>query len=141
MTIKQDISILTGFENDTYDYAFANNVLYAVSDVVNCLSEIRRVLKVGGELRVSGPRKDTSLDVLFNEIHVDLERSGKFEELEKDYNHVKEINELRLNTMLYRWTIDEFCRLLLSDDIGFSSIKYKTDHVYANQSMLICAIK
>lgn len=138
--IKQDVTILQGFRDEEYDYAFANNVFYALNDFESCLREVWRVLKPGGELRLSGPRSDTSLKVLFEKIEEDLQDQGEFERLKEDFYHVKEINDLRLMPLLHKWSIDDFCKIL-TDKIGFSEIIYTSREVYADQSMLICARK
>ncbi len=116
-----------------------NNVLYAVDDVETCLQEVVRVLKPGGELRLSGPRKDTNLQVLFETIMEELKQSGNFAELEYDYWHARRLNELRLSEWLYRWTTEEVEQILL--DVGFSSIVFSSNDAYCNQSMFVCAQK
>jgi ubiquinone/menaquinone biosynthesis C-methylase UbiE len=137
--VRQDIISLLGFADDICDYAILNNVLYAVEDYKTCLQEAYRVLRKGGEIRISGPRKDTSLDALFKQIKEELGAAGKFGELEKDYRHVCEINMFRLKPLLHRWSIEEMSEILLST--GFSEIIYTSEDIYAGQSMLICARK
>jgi ubiquinone/menaquinone biosynthesis C-methylase UbiE len=100
--IKQDITSLFGLEDNYFDFVTFNNVLYAVQDADSCLAECCRVLKAGGELRLSGPRQDTNLKVLFDRIAMDLKEDGKFEELQADYYQAYQINELKLGPMLYR---------------------------------------
>ncbi len=137
--IKQDITSLFGLEDDDFDFVTLNNVLYAVQDAESCLAECCRVLKSGGELRLSGPREDTNLQVLFDRIEKDLREDGKFEELQADYNQVYQINELKLRPMLYRWTIKDVEKMLMK--AGFSAIVHSSEDVYAGQSMFICAVK
>jgi hypothetical protein len=62
------------------------------------------VLKPGGELRLSGPRKDTNLELLFSHIAGKLKEGDTFAQLEGDYMQVLPINELKLRSMLYRWS-------------------------------------
>jgi hypothetical protein len=47
------------------------------------------VLKPGGELRLSGPRKDTNLELLFSRIANELKEGGTFPQLEPDYMQVQ----------------------------------------------------
>jgi ubiquinone/menaquinone biosynthesis C-methylase UbiE len=137
--IKQDITSLFGLEDGDFDFVTLNNVLYAVEDADSCLAECCRVLKPGGELRLSGPRQDTNLKVLFDQIEKDLKDVGKFDELQADYNQVYQTNELKLRPMLYRWTMKDMEQLLLK--AGFSKILHASDDVYAGQAMFICAAK
>lgn len=138
VAIKQDVTSLFGIADGYFDYVVANNVFYALSDPTSSLQEVYRVLKPGGELRMSGPRNDTNLDTLFARLRADLVASGEMEELREEFQHVEQINRLRLNTMLYKWTTREFCELL--EKIGFTVI-YQTDAAYAGQSMLVAAQK
>lgn len=139
ITRKQDITNLFGMEDDYFDFVTLNNVLYAVPDAESCLAECCRVLKPGGELRLSGPRKDTKLDVVFDSIAKDLKDKGAFEELQADYNLAYQINELKLSPMLYRWTTKEGGEMLLK--AGFKDIIHASEDVYAGQSMFVCAVK
>jgi ubiquinone/menaquinone biosynthesis C-methylase UbiE len=138
IAFKQDITSLYGLDDAYFDFVLLNNVLYAVQDADACLAEAYRVLKPGGELRLSGPRKDSNLDVLFACIEKELKEAGKFEELEADFRHVQSINKQRLSSMLYRWTTDEVEELL--GKAGFK-VFYVSKDAYAGQSMLICAAK
>jgi ubiquinone/menaquinone biosynthesis C-methylase UbiE len=138
---KQDITSLYGLDDNSFDFVILNNVLYAVHDADACLKEAYRVLKPGGELRLSGPRKDTKLSVLFSRILEELKESDNFQELEPDYRRVWQINELKLGPMLYRWSTQEVEEMLLGPEIGFSKILHSSDDIYAGQSMLVCAVK
>ena len=139
IAFKQDITSLFGLDDDFFDFVILNNVLYAVQDAEFLLEESLQGSKPGGELRLSGPRKDTSLPVLFDRIHKDLEEMGKLQELEADYRHVLQINELKLAPMLCRWSTQQVQDMLLA--AGFSRIVHSSEDVYAGQSMLVCAIK
>jgi hypothetical protein len=71
------------------------------------------VLKPGGELRLSGPRKDTNSELLFSRIASELKEGSTFPQLEPDYMQVLQINELKLRPMLYRWSTKELRICLL----------------------------
>jgi ubiquinone/menaquinone biosynthesis C-methylase UbiE len=139
LPIKQDITSLYGVQDENFDYAVLNNVLYAVENYESCLDEVCRVLKTGGEIRISGPRKDTNLDVLFDRIERDLRSRGMFDELKDRFEHVYNMNRLRLKPFLHRWTIDELKEILSS--AGFSKFIHSSESIYAGQSMLLCARK
>jgi ubiquinone/menaquinone biosynthesis C-methylase UbiE len=139
VVVRQDVTSLYGFEEECCDCVIISNVLYSIAGYRSCLEEAFRVLKPGGELRLSEPRSDTSLDVLFERISADLKDAGKYEELEPDYLRVREINYFRLRPMLNRWTIEEM-KLELRK-ARFSEVTYASTEVYAGQSMLICAVK
>jgi len=138
LAIKQDVTSLFGLEDESFDCVVANNVFYALADPKASLEAVFRVLRPGGELRTSGPRRDTDIDALFVRIRSDLESEGKFEQCRQAYDHVEQINKLRLRTMLHQWDTDEFCALL--ESAGFS-IKHRSDDIYAGQSMLVTAVK
>ena len=139
IAFKQDITSLFGLEDGYFDYAIMNNVLYAVQDAEACLKETVRVLKSGGELRLSGPRRDSDLDVLFKQFEEELKESNQYDELEPDFHHVHEINRLKLKPMLHRWSNKDVEQLLL--DCGFSRISHSSTDTYAGQSMIVCAVK
>ena len=139
IALKQDITSLFGLEDNYFDVAILNNVLYAVSDAKACLEEVHRVLKPGGELRLSGPRNDTNIDVVFERIHAELRECGKLSEVEADYTHVSQINKMKLSPWLYRWSSKDVQEMILS--AGFSTILHSSEDVYAGQSMLLCAQK
>ena len=130
-----------GLSDGFFDYVILNNVLYSLEDaaVGACLSEVNRVLKPGGEVRISGPQKSTKLSKVLEQIKKDLIRNKRFDQLEKEYLRVKQINEYSLAFMLLRWTQEEMETLL--EGARFSSISYSTDDIYAGQSMLVCAQK
>lgn len=110
-----------------------------MQDVEFCLREVHRVLKPGGEIRLSGPRKDTNLRILFNRIKKELVENIKLEEVANDYAQVLQINERKLQPMLFRWTTPQIEDILIN--AGFSKVVYSSNDLYAGQSMFICAEK
>jgi ubiquinone/menaquinone biosynthesis C-methylase UbiE/PAS domain-containing protein len=141
IAIKQDISALFGLNDNFFDYAIINNVLYSLEDaaVERCLKETCRVLKQAGEIRISGPQKSTNLSALLEQIKQDLVDKNRFDELQKDFLKVRQINEYSLAPMLLRWSKEDMEALLRAT--GFSKITYSTDKAYGGQSMLVCARK
>ncbi len=138
VAIKQDVTSLFGLPDNYFDCVIANNVFYALPDPDASLEAIFRVLKPGGELRTSGPRHNTDLDILFKRIRADLETAGKFMDYQDDYERVEQINKLRLRTMLHKWTVADFCDLIKKS--GFI-IKHSSENIYAGQSMMVTAEK
>ncbi|WP_411728678.1 class I SAM-dependent methyltransferase [Methyloglobulus sp.] len=140
IAMKQDVVSLFGLSDEFFDYVIINNVLYSldIDAALCCLKEAWRVLKPGGEIRISEPQKCTDLSKVLEQIRSDLKKNGKYTELEADFLKLCQINEFSLQPLLHRWTLDEMEKVLLQD---FSSISYKTDRIYAGQSMLICANK
>ena len=143
LALKQDITNLYGLPDDCFDIAILNNVLYSLNAPKECLREVLRVLKPGGEIRVSGPKRDTDLTILFARIKKDIEDAGRWQELAGDFTRMEEINRYRLKDWLFRWTPSEVEALL--KDCGFvgdmqGRIWLKTD-AYAGQAMILRAFK
>jgi ubiquinone/menaquinone biosynthesis C-methylase UbiE len=140
IAIKQDISSLYGLDDGVFDYVVLNNVLYSLEPegVKSCLKEVFRVLKPGGEFRLSEPHKDCKVFKVLDQIGRDLKRTNRYAELEKEYRKVRQIKEYSLAPLLRRWTLSEM-KTSLCREIGFAECTYATDDVYAGQSMLICA--
>ena len=142
IAIKQDVGSLYGLDDGFFDYVVLNNVLYSLEPEAAkaCLKEAHRVLKPGGELRFSEPKKGNKLSKVLDQIGRDLKSNNRYTELEKEYNKVRQINEFALAPLLHRWSLEEI-QETLRREIGFTEITYATDNVYAGQSMLVCAQK
>ena len=134
----QDALNLHGLHSDYFVTVILNNVLYAIDGAEECLSAVWRVLKPGGDIRISGPMRTSSPDILFKQIQAELEDVHKFEQLREDFQHVYEINKFRLRRMLHRWETADVVRLL--EDTGFT-VTVASEEVYAGQSMLVSAFK
>jgi ubiquinone/menaquinone biosynthesis C-methylase UbiE len=140
LVIKQDITSLFGLKDEFFDYAILNNVLYAIDDPISCLSEVRRVLVADGEVRISGPKKNANLDILFKRIKNDLEaENGKLRRIREYYDHVERINHEQLAPLLRRFSTNDIQQMLR--EAGFGRIKNVPTDIYAKQSILICAWK
>jgi len=140
--IKQDILSLYGLDDNYFDYVMANNVLYSLGSeeaIQSCLEEVHRVLKPSGEIRLSGPKKDTDLNRLFRRIQDDLKNANKFKELKDDFKRVEEINKKRLSRFLFDYDLDDMKSLV--HKAGFSQITYETDRAYGGEAMIIFATK
>ncbi len=140
--IKQDMSSLYGLNDGFFDCVVLNNVLYSLdADALkSCLKEVYRVLKPGGELRLSEPHKGCKLSKVLDQIGRDLRRTNSYDGLEQDYRKLRQINEFSLAPMLSKWSLDDMAAILCGQ-IGFARCTYAVDDVYAGQSMLVCAQK
>ena len=140
---KQDVVALGGFPDEIFDYVIMNNVLYLLIEedmAVKCLEEARRVLKPGGEIRISGPKStETNVDVLFKRIRKDMEEDGTFDSLRTDYERAYQINKGPLQQFLYSFSLDDVKAMLTK--AGFSEITYENSEAYAGQAMVIFATR
>ncbi|QDT25117.1 hypothetical protein Enr10x_04110 [Gimesia panareensis] len=137
VTVREHATKLEGLDADFFDVVIANNTLYLLEDPVGLLSECARVLKPGGEIRISGPKKDTNLNQLFGRIRADLTGKNQFKHLQQHYEKVKRINERRLAPNLYRWDVSDVTSLL--KEAGFDEIGPTTTRAYAGQAMIVVA--
>lgn len=139
---RQDIVELYGIENNFFDYVIGINVLYTLdySSAVSALKGVYRVLKSGGEIRLSGPKENVDLSLLFKQIKKDLINNQHFDEkMENIFNTVYAINRLFLYPMLEKWGIKTLKKALLVS--GFDVITFETDNIYAGQAVIVCARK
>ena len=139
LALRQNLISLFGIPDGSIDCAIMNNVLYAIPDHQPVLQEVLRVLKPGGELRISGPHATSDVEILFRDIRRDLEASDRFDAVKPAYERVYAINKLRLAPMLRRWSTDQLAKIL--SDAGFGTVVHASESVYNGQSMLICARK
>jgi ubiquinone/menaquinone biosynthesis C-methylase UbiE len=136
--IKQDINTLYGLQDCFFDYAMLNNVLYDLDDPMLCLRGVHRVLRQGGEVRVSGPKRNTNLDRLFRQLRAELARKSVLDELARDLERVEAIHRRHLADRLYRWDVPDLERMLRETDL---TPTYATDKAYAGQAMVVSARK
>ena len=142
IAIKQDILSLYGLDDEFFDYVVANNVFYTLGSpeaIRNCLNEVYRVLKPSGELRLSGPKKDTNIKRLFRKFEKDLRSRGEFAAVESDFKRVEYINTYLLSSLLYNLDTNDMKSLL--EAAGFTNITYETDKAYGGEAMIIFAKK
>lgn len=139
ITIKQDIISLYGLKDEFFDVVILNNVLYSLAEdaVKPCIREIFRVLKPGGEVRISEPHKKADAAKVLAVIKKELQKEGKFERIKDHYMKVEQINRFSLAPMLNKWDIGDMENILI--DCGFNQICYREDKTYARQSFIICA--
>jgi ubiquinone/menaquinone biosynthesis C-methylase UbiE len=130
---------LRAVDGEPWDLAFMVNVLYTLPEPGKLLRSVSRLLRPGGELRLSEPRTDTHLDVLLATLKANLDvadDSGR-EVLWADFEAVQRFNSRTLDPHLHRWTTGQMVDLLR--DSGFRLIVYASETVYAEQSMAISA--
>lgn len=134
---RQDMRSLDGLPKQYFDHVMLNNVLFTLRDPVGLLKQVFEILKPGGDVRISGPKKDARLDILFDQIRQDLISNDKLPELEEDLKFMEQVNFKYLSPMLHRWNVSDLELLLIES--GLSEIVYATDDVYAGQSMIVAA--
>lgn len=120
IALKQDINSLFGLPNNYFDCVIANNVLYSLADPLPCLQEVRRVVKAGGEIRISGPRRGFRIPHLFDRIERDLVQRGEFDELKQHFENARRIN-LFLEPELRRWSERDHVALFEEADLSMES--------------------
>ena len=86
IAIKQDVGSLYGLDDGFFDYVVLNNVLYSLEPEAAkaCLKEAHRVLKPGGELRFSEPKKGNKLSKVLDQIGRDLKSNNRYTGLERN---------------------------------------------------------
>lgn len=141
IAIKQDITSLFGLKDNFFDVVVINNVLYSLDSnvVVQCIKEVYRVLRIGGEVRISEPHKNSDASKVLKQIEHELQKNQRLDVIRLHFQKVKEINERSLSRMLNKWSIEDM--ELILKDIGFSRTIFKMDKTYAGQSFMICAKK
>jgi SAM-dependent methyltransferase len=111
IALKQDASSLFGLPHGYFDTVIANNVFYTLPRPENCLKQIARRLKPGGEVRISGPSRGFSIDKVFRALRKGLEQAGQYEALQKHLEHAQVINTL-LQGDLRTWAERDLSDLL-----------------------------
>lgn len=139
IAVQQDVTSLFGLKDNDFQYALLINVLYSVADPVECLREVHRVLRPGGEVRITGPKKNTNLSRLFRQIKRDLKRNDLLDRIGDHCERVERINKYRLSSMLYKWNTQDVQDLLR--EAGFADLGWSTDNAYAGQGMIVTARK
>lgn len=139
VVVKQDLTTLRGLPDAFFDSVVMNNVLYSLPDPEAALAEAARVLRPGGDIRVSGPGRHTDVGALMRRIKSDLKKDGRYDDLKGAFRRVDEINRYRLASRLYRFTVQDVERMLR--EVGFSTVVASTDKAYAGQGMIVCARK
>ena len=100
IALKQDISSLYGLPKNYFDAVIANNVFYSLPNPQHTLGEVARLLKPGGELRVSGPAKGFDVERLFRRFKKDLEAAGRFTDgLKLHFERARWVNSLLVNDL------------------------------------------
>lgn len=121
------------------NYAFLVNVLYLLTDAECVLRETASCLADGGELRISNPSENSSVDQLLDRLKCDLVEAQEFPAMEGAFARVVRFNRDCLRPQLHRWSSAQIRSLL--NAAGFSRIVYETHDHYGGQSILISAQK
>jgi ubiquinone/menaquinone biosynthesis C-methylase UbiE len=138
LVVPQDCQNLSGIPDAYFDYALMNNVLYSLEDPIAALQETCRVLRPGGELRLTGPTQSTRVDRLLRTLKKEIQAKDVWKEVEDDFARVQHTNETFLKHMPgFRWSVSEIHQMLAK--AGFEV--RKTVAVYAGQGVLHSAVR
>jgi SAM-dependent methyltransferase len=100
IALKQDVSSLYGLPRNYFDAMLANNVFYSLPNPEEVLKEVARLLRPGGEVRVSGPAKGFDIERLFRRFKKDLEAAGQFTDAMKvHFERARWINSMLVNDL------------------------------------------
>jgi ubiquinone/menaquinone biosynthesis C-methylase UbiE len=108
---------LDDYPENYFDAAIMINVLYAVDDSVQCLRQVRRLLKPGGRLVLSTSHSGTDLDRLFLRMREVPQGKGLWEELEEDFNQTRD-RHVRMDGLIHKDTRENIRDYL--KDAGFT---------------------
>lgn len=139
--VRQDISSLEGIPTDYFDYAILNNVLYAIDDPGPCLKAVYERLRDGGQIRLSGPHKDTVVETLLDQLRRELDAAParNSSRVNEDFEILELINKNYLKPKLCRWSVGDMETRL--EENGFRVLRPSIPNAYAGQAMVICAQK
>ncbi len=136
--VKTSVEHLECLEANQFDAAIMVNVLFAVSDPLDCLQEAARLLKPGGVLGFSTTHSQTRLDPLLMRIRQHLEETGQYNDLKSDFAKVEEANRQIEKSIALRHTRDEYREW--TRQAGFEILR-EVPETYEGAVMLIHARK
>ena len=105
------ITALAGFQDETFDACVMMNVLFALDNPVECLTEVRRVLKYGGVLSLSTSRNSTNIHKLFGKIKEEIEDLRKWEEKKDLYKSAYDRN-IEMEPIVVRYSEGDIRRYI-----------------------------
>jgi SAM-dependent methyltransferase len=119
IAIKQDVSSLYGLPRNYFNAILANNVFYSVPNPEDVLREVSRLLKPGGEVRVSGPAKGFDIERLFRRFKKDLEGAGKYTDaMQLHFERARWVNSILVND-LRTWSERNHGELLRESQLAY----------------------
>ncbi|HYH65039.1 MAG TPA: methyltransferase domain-containing protein [Urbifossiella sp.] len=105
------------FPDESFDACVMMNVLFALDDPVQCLSEIYRILKPDGVLSISTSHGSTNIDRLFRRINESLVVAGEWEAKKALFESAKARNQ-EMNPIIIRYNRMDIKRFL--EQAGFT---------------------
>jgi len=108
------------FPDESFDAVVSTNVVFAVPDPTAYLCEVRRVLRAGRKLVVSGPtpRAASLLPKLFGSLRADLERCGRLSAVSRELGAVELANRTMAATG-FGWTYTAAGMAALLSRLGY----------------------
>ena len=137
---KQDMSNLN-FESDLFDGVACINLLPCITNPIQVLNEIYRVLKKDGIITISGPRPKPDMDLLFNQAKKDWITQGVYEKYKKYIEFTFEINKKLAASGIQNFYTSGQLKDILLNEIGFRKITHLDDNTYLGQAYFVIAKK
>lgn len=128
----------TGVADETYDACVMMNVLFALDEPVECLKEIRRVLKYDGILSLSTSDETTDVERLFRQIQSSLEQKGEWERKKELFERARARNR-EMVPLIRRYT--EVQAVSFLEEAGFQEVKVVDRSAYVGCVFLATARK
>ena len=113
------------------------NVLFALDNPVECLTEVRRVLKYGGVLSLSTSRNSTNIHKLFGKIKEEIEDLRKWEEKKDLYKSAYDRN-IEMEPIVVRYSEGDIRRYI--ERAGFE-IEAQSPPLYVDCVLVYKAVK
>lgn len=106
--VKASAENLRTLTDASFDGVVMVNLLFAVNDPYVCLQEASRILRPKGVLGLSTTHADSDLNPLLNGIKIHLIDLGKYDDLCKDYQMVRDVNQQIARDIAKRHTPDQY---------------------------------
>src|SRR5271157_642462 len=136
--LKDNMIRLDALPPKSFDAAVMINVLYAVADrAEECLSNVNRVLKMGGVLALSTPHRLTDVNRLFDRIQEALDEKGLFAAYQEHFEAARARHDA-MEELIHHHTIDDIVALL--NQAGFD-VAQLIPNQYVGAVAVIKAVK
>lgn len=93
MVLEQSAESLSQLESDSFDGASILLAMFDMNKPLLTLQEAIRLLRPGGVLVVTEPKKCFRIEPILDHVQYSLKEAGVFDELESDFIRVKNINK------------------------------------------------
>jgi len=124
--VEQSAEDLSQWENASFDGVNVLLTLFNMANPHSALNEALRVLRPGGLLVVTEPKRSFNLQAVLDLAEMSLRQSGIYEELEDDLKRVMRVNKA-IDPVLQSSLFVEGVRNILHD-AGFLEMKIEESH-------------